>query len=167
MEVVRIGLAKIIGTASHFTVSATTGDCDDVPDLIERHHPHVMIAEPFQKSRDGILWIKDLAAEFPQTKILVASSNAEAIYAERALCAGASGYWMKSGKADELLEAIDTVLSGELYVSPRVALLATAGQTAKFSVTATTSADNGALFSVTVTNSVGSVTSNNATLTVN
>ena len=38
--------------------------------------------------------------------------------------AGASGYWMKSGTADELLEAIDTVLSGELYVSPRVALLA-------------------------------------------
>ena len=70
------------------------------------------------------------------------------------------------------------------------------GQTAKFSVTATgttplsyqwrkngvniagatkasyttpktTSADNGALFSVIVTNSIGSVTSNNATLTVN
>ena len=124
MEVVRIGLAKIIGAASHLIVSATTGDCDDVADLIEHHRPHVMIAEPFQKSRDGIIWIKDLAAQFPQTKILVASSNAEATYAERALRAGASGYWMKSGTADELLEAIDTVLSGELYVSPRVALLA-------------------------------------------
>ena len=31
---------------------------------------------------------------------------------------------MKNGTADELLEAIDTVLGGELYVSPRVALLA-------------------------------------------
>jgi DNA-binding NarL/FixJ family response regulator len=124
MEVVRIGLAKIIGAASHFIVCATTGDCDDVPDLIERHQPHVMIAEPFQQNRDGIMWIKDLTREFPQMKILVASSNAEATYAERALRAGASGYWMKSGTADELLEAIDTVLSGELYVSPRVALLA-------------------------------------------
>ena len=124
MEVVRIGLAKIIGAASHFVVCATTGDCDDVPDLIERHQPHVIIAEPFQQNRDGIMWIKDLAREFPQMKILVASSNAEATYAERALRAGASGYWMKSGTADELLEAIDTVLSGELYVSPRVALLA-------------------------------------------
>jgi hypothetical protein len=38
---------------------------------------------------------------------------------------------------------------------------------ASYTTPATTLADNGALFSVTVTNSVGSVTSNNATLTVN
>jgi DNA-binding NarL/FixJ family response regulator len=124
MELVRVGLAKIISAASQLIICAATGDCDDVPDLIKRHRPHLMIVEPFQQNRDGIMWIKDLAREFPQTKILVASSNSEAAYAERALRAGASGYWMKSGTADELLEAIDAVLSGELYVSPRVALLA-------------------------------------------
>jgi DNA-binding NarL/FixJ family response regulator len=124
MEVVRVGLGKIIAAAAGLVVCAGTGDYDDVTDLIERHRPHLMIAEPFHQSRDGVTWIKNLAREFPQTKILVASSNAEATYAERALRAGASGYWMKNGTADELLEAIDTVLSGELYVSPRVALLA-------------------------------------------
>jgi len=70
------------------------------------------------------MWIKDLAARFPQTRILVASSNAEITYAERALRAGASGYWMKTGTADELLRAIDKVLNNEIYVSPRIALLA-------------------------------------------
>jgi DNA-binding NarL/FixJ family response regulator len=55
---------------------------------------------------------------------LIASSNAEATYAERALRAGAYGYWMKTGSVAELLHAIETVRSGELYVSPRVALLA-------------------------------------------
>ena len=82
-----------------------------------------MIIEPFQENRDGIMWIKDLAARFPQTKILVTSSKAETTYAERALRAGASGYWMKSGSAESLREAISIVLSGELYVSPRVGLL--------------------------------------------
>jgi len=83
-----------------------------------------MIAEPFHHRQDGIIWIKDLARAFPQTKILVASSNAELTYAERALGAGALGYWMKSGPAAELLEAIEMVLSGEPYVGPRIALLA-------------------------------------------
>ena len=69
------------------------------------------------------MWIKDLAARFPQTKILVASSKAETTYAERALRAGASGYWMKTGSAESLREAISIVFSGELYVSPRVGLL--------------------------------------------
>ncbi len=105
-------------------VCAETGDYDEVTDLLKRHRPHLMIAEPFHHCQDGIIWIKDLARAFPQTKILVASSNAEPTYAERALRAGASGYWMKSGSAAELLEAIEMVLSGEPYVSPRIALLA-------------------------------------------
>lgn len=39
------------------------------------------------------------------------------------LCAGGSGYWRKNGSAEGLIHAIETVLSGELYVSPRIALL--------------------------------------------
>jgi DNA-binding NarL/FixJ family response regulator len=124
MEVVRVGLAKVIGAACSLTICAETGDYDEVADLLKRHRPHLMIAEPFQHCWDGIVWLKDLARAFPQTKILVASAKADATYAERALRAGASGYWMKSGSATELLEAIEMVLSGEPYVSPRIALLA-------------------------------------------
>jgi len=124
MEVIRVGLAQIISAASQLLVCAATGDYDDVPDLIERHRPHLTIAEPFRQERDGIVWIKDLHTHFPETKILVASANSEATYAERLLRAGASGYWMKSGSADELLRAIDTVLSSELYVSPAMGVLA-------------------------------------------
>jgi len=124
MELVRVGLAQIISAASSFVVCAATGDYDDVPELLERHRPHVMIVEPFHKSQDGIRWIKEVAGEFPQTKILVASSSAEVTYAERTLRAGAAGYWMKTSSADELLRAIDTVLTGEVYVSPVITSLA-------------------------------------------
>jgi len=123
-ELCRVGLAQIIGAASSLEICGETGDYDEVTDLLKRHRPHLMIAEPFHHRQDGIIWIKDLARAFPQTKILVASSNAELTYAERALGAGGSGYWMKSGPAAELLEAIEMVLSGEPYVSPRIALLA-------------------------------------------
>lgn len=124
MEVVRLGLDKMIAAASGVMVCAATGDYENVTDLLKRHRPHLMIAEPFHHCQDGIIWIRDLARAFPQTKILVASSKAEPTYAERALRAGASGYWVKSGPAAELLEAIEMVLSGEPYVSPRIALLA-------------------------------------------
>jgi DNA-binding NarL/FixJ family response regulator len=124
MEVIRTGLSQMIAAASQLLVCAATGEYDDVPDLIERHRPHLMVAEPFRQHRDGIMWIKNLHANHRQMKILVASSNSEATYAERLLRAGASGYWMKSGSAAGLLKAIDTVLSDELYVSPTMGLLA-------------------------------------------
>jgi len=124
MEVVRIGMAKVISAASQFVVCAATGDYDEVEDLVERHRPHLMVAEAFHGNHDGITWIKGFVATFPQTKVLIATSSSEATYAERALRAGAFGYWMKTGSVDELLHAIETVLSGELHVSPRVALLA-------------------------------------------
>jgi len=43
---------------------------------------------------------------------------------ERTLRAGASGYWMKAGPREELLHAIETIVAGELYASPRIALRA-------------------------------------------
>ena len=124
MELVRVGLVQVISAASRFNVCAAIGDYAEVAPLLERHRPHLLIAEPFHEARDGLMWIRDIAARFPEMKILVATSNAEATYAERALRAGAGGYWMKNGTVDELLGAIDTVLNGELYVSPRVASLA-------------------------------------------
>ena len=88
------------------------------------HRPDVLLIEPFLEDRDGILWIKDLAAEYPCTRILIVSRQSERTYAERALHAGAAGYWMKNGSADELLRAVETVAAGEIYVSPRMTALA-------------------------------------------
>ena len=68
----------------------------------------------------------DLAAEFPRIRILVVSRQSERTYAERALNAGASGYWMKNSSAQELMRAIETVLAGEVYVSPAITSLAMA-----------------------------------------
>jgi DNA-binding NarL/FixJ family response regulator len=123
-ELVRVGLVQVISAASCFKVCAAIGDYAEVAPLLERHRPHLLIAEPFHGARDGLMWIKDIAARFPETKILIVSSQAEATYAERALRIGVAGYWMKSGTTESLLEAVSTVLSGELYVSRRIASLA-------------------------------------------
>ena len=92
-------------------------------ELVQQHQPDLLLIEPFLGNRDGIFLIKELAARFPRTRILAISRQPEEIYAERALRAGASGDWMKSGR-EELIRAIETVLAGELYVSPGIALRA-------------------------------------------
>jgi DNA-binding NarL/FixJ family response regulator len=120
------GIAAIIGRDKRYHVCGSAHGFYDAGELIRKHQPDVLLIDPFLEDRDGIRWIKDLATEFPRIRFLVATAQPELIYAERALHAGAAGYWMKNGSADELLRAVETVAGGRIYVSPLIASLALA-----------------------------------------
>src|SRR5207248_11028342 len=118
------GLAAIIGRDPRYHVCGAAHTFEEANKLIRQHHPDVLLIEPFLENRDAIRWIKDLAAEFPHIRILVVSRQSERTYAERALCAGASGYWMKNSSVEELMHAIETVLAGEIYASQAITSVA-------------------------------------------
>ena len=122
--VAREGIATIICRDPRYTLCGLAPDQRTLNELLEKHKPDLLLIEPFIGKRDGIFLIKELAQRFPETRILAISKQPEEVYAERALRAGASGYWMKTETREELIHAIETVLAGELYASPRVALSA-------------------------------------------
>jgi DNA-binding NarL/FixJ family response regulator len=111
------GLVAIIGRDPLYQVCGAAHTFEDANKLIRQHRPDVLLIEPFLENRDAIRWIKDLATEFPRIRILVVSRQSERTYAERALRAGASGYWMKNSSLEELMLAMETVLAGEIYAS--------------------------------------------------
>jgi len=122
--VAREGLVAIIHRDLGYTVCGLATDERAARELTEKHQPDLLVIEPFRGHHDRIFLFKQLAARFPRARILAVSRRPEEVYAERALRAGASGYWMKTSTREELIRAIDTVLAGELYVSARVALRA-------------------------------------------
>ncbi len=122
--VAREGLAAIIQQDLGYTVCGLASDERRMRELTEKHHPDLLVVEPFLGHHDGIFLLNQLAALFRRARILAVSRQSEEIYAERALRAGASGYWMKTSTREELIRAVDTILAGELYVSPRIALRA-------------------------------------------
>jgi two-component system, NarL family, response regulator NreC len=111
------GMAAMVGRDKRYHVCGGAHGFYDAGELIRKHEPDVLVIEPFLEDRDGIRWIKDLATEYPHTRILIVSRQPERIYAERALQAGAAGYWMKNGSAEDLLHALETVTAGKIYVS--------------------------------------------------
>jgi DNA-binding NarL/FixJ family response regulator len=122
--VAREGIAAIIRRDLGYVLCGLATDRGTTSELVEKHQPDLLVVEPFFGHNDGIFLLKQLAARFPKMRILAVSRQPEEIYADRALRAGASGYWMKTGTREELIRAIATVLAGELYVSPRIALRA-------------------------------------------
>jgi two-component system response regulator NreC len=117
-------MATIVGSDKRYHICGGAHGFFDARELIRKHQPDILLIEPFLEDRDGILWIKELAKDYPHTRILIVSRQSERIYAERALQAGAAGYWMKNGSVEELLRAVETVLAGEIYVSPIIHSLA-------------------------------------------
>jgi DNA-binding NarL/FixJ family response regulator len=83
--------------------------------------PDLVLLDLGLKDENGLDLLKQLKAEFPALRILVISQGDEAIFAERALRAGAMGYLMKEEIADEVLRAIRHILWGEIYLSSRMA----------------------------------------------
>ncbi len=65
--------------------------------------------------RDGIDLLRALKARAPDVPVLVASGMDGAYHVRRALDAGADGFLSKRRLADELVEALRCVLTGELY----------------------------------------------------
>jgi DNA-binding NarL/FixJ family response regulator len=118
------GLTTIVARSQRYSVCASAHGFFDAEELVRRHQPDVLLIEPFLGDRDGILWIRELARQHPETRILIATRRCEQIYAERALQAGAAGYWMENGHCEELLRAIDTVADGDIYASPAITALA-------------------------------------------
>ena len=55
----------------------------------------------------------------PATQVLVVSMHDGGVYAERAIKAGAMGYLMKDEAAENIINAIDRILLGRVYMSER------------------------------------------------
>jgi DNA-binding NarL/FixJ family response regulator len=118
------GMAAIVGRDKRYHVCGRAHGFYDAAEVIRQQKPDILLIEPFLEDRDGILWIKELAKEYPQTRILIVSRQSEHTYAERALKAGAAGYWMKNGSPAELMRAVATVVAGKIYASPAMTALA-------------------------------------------
>ncbi|MGH7784066.1 MAG: response regulator [Candidatus Binatia bacterium] len=118
------GMVAIVGRDKRYQICGSAHGFFDAADLVRKHRPDILLIEPFLEDRDGILWIKELAREYPHTRILIVSRQSEHVYAERALHAGAAGYWTKNGSPEELMHAVEIVLAGEIYASPSITALA-------------------------------------------
>ncbi|MEO5913061.1 MAG: response regulator transcription factor [Luteolibacter sp.] len=116
----REGLSRLIENKSGCQICGESETASDALDAIPAAAPDIVLMDISLPDKSGLELIKDLQARFPELRILVFSMHDEMLYAERVMRAGAKGYLMKGESTEKLIEAIDCVLSGGLYLSRRV-----------------------------------------------
>ena len=117
---VREGLTNLIDRQSDLVVCGEAKDSAEAIAGITKERPDVAIIDISLTNESGLELIKHLTKRFPQLAVVVLSMHDEALYAERALRAGARGYVMKHDTSKSVLASIRRVLEGEIYVSERI-----------------------------------------------
>lgn len=114
---VREGLKMLMDMQGDLRVVGEAADYQQALEGVARAKPDLAIVDIGLKGTDGLELTKALRKGYPRLAVLVLSIYDEAIYAERALKAGARGYIMKKEANEELLNAVRRVLSGKVYLS--------------------------------------------------
>src|SRR5438094_6102453 len=120
----RHGICDYLNRQPNLIVCGEADNIRDARDKVAECKPQMLVTALRLGAGDSLEFVKAMKAERPSLLILVYSAFEEAIFAERALRAGAAGYMMKTAPAEELLVAIREIVAGNVYVSRDVAMRA-------------------------------------------
>lgn len=119
--IVRQGLTLLINQESDLTVCGEAEEMHSALSAIFALKPDILIVDISLNGPDGLELLKNIRISYPRLPVLILSMHDESIYAERALRAGANGYIMKQEATEKVLVALRRILSGEIYVSEKIA----------------------------------------------
>lgn len=118
--VVREGLRGILRREEGLVVCGTAESIESALELAAEASPDLALVDISLPDGSGLDLVTELLRVRSGILVLVSSIHDEALFAERALAAGASGYVSKHEEADTLVGAVRTVLDGDIYLSPKM-----------------------------------------------
>jgi DNA-binding NarL/FixJ family response regulator len=121
--VVRRGLQQIVLDEYEDIVFGEATNGQEALDVLSEQDWDVIVLDISMPGRSGLDVLKEIRKQRPEIPVLVLSIHPEDQFAVRVLRAGASGYMTKETAPEELVTAIDKVISGGTYVSRSLAEL--------------------------------------------
>jgi NarL family two-component system response regulator LiaR len=118
--VVRQGLAAILTPRNGMEVVGEAANGREAVQLEQELSPDVIIMDLMMPVMGGLEATTAIKEQNPEARILVLTSFNEEEQANAIMGAGASGYLLKDSGADELMQAIRSIHSGHLIMSPKV-----------------------------------------------
>jgi DNA-binding NarL/FixJ family response regulator len=115
--ILRLGLTALIESEPGLAVHAAVGTRAAALASMRESQPDLAIVDLSLGDEHGLDLIKEIKTRYPKVPSLVLSMHDEAIYAERALRAGAVGYVAKHELDHTVLGAIRCALDGKTYMS--------------------------------------------------
>ncbi|WP_084959822.1 response regulator [Thermoactinospora rubra] len=113
IDVVRDTLVALLELEDDLEVVAQVASGDRIVSAALRHRPDVAVVDIDLPVVDGLTAAAELHRRLPACRVLIVTGLAGPDNVDRALAAGASGFMLKDGPADGLIDAVRRVARGE------------------------------------------------------
>jgi len=117
---VRQGLRQFLEMASDIEVVGEASTGQEVLDLVAKDPPDVILLDLRMPEMDGLEVARRIQEEHPEVGVMMLSAYDYRQFVVEAVRAGARGYILKSMDAEQLIQAVHLVASGNMVFDPQV-----------------------------------------------
>ena len=118
--IVRHGLRLLLEAEHDLKIVGEASDGLQAVQLSEKFKPKVLVVDLMMPGLNGLEVLRQVKERSPSTCSIVLSMQSADVYVVEALKAGALGYVLKETGPSELVNAVQQVVAGKRYLSPRL-----------------------------------------------
>lgn len=115
--IVREGMAQFLNFQDSLHLCCQAANTREALAAMAACRHDLAIVDISLNGESGLGLVKILRHRYPQLALLVLSMHEESMFAERALRSGANGYLMKQEGTRNILQAVQQILAGNIYLS--------------------------------------------------
>lgn len=108
--------SSLLGMNENFEIAGTAYSGNELLEKIQNIRPDVLLLDISLPDASGIDITKDIRKMSPGTKIIAVSMHTQPAYVKNIMNNGAKGYISKTSSSDEMIEAINYVMEGKVYI---------------------------------------------------
>jgi two-component system response regulator NreC len=116
--ILRSGLRMLINRHPDMEVVAEASDSDEAVAMAREYLPDVAIVDISMPGEGGVRVTEKICEISKETRIIALTMHDDQAYLKAVLTAGASGFVIKRSADTRLIDAIETVRKGQVYIDP-------------------------------------------------
>ncbi len=120
-DLVRMGIVRMLSDIQEFEVVGEAKTGEEAVKLARELQPQVVLMDVKMPGIGGLEATRKILSACENTKVIAVTALSDDMFPERLMKAGASGYVTKGSGFDEIVDAVNSVLAGNLYMSSSIA----------------------------------------------
>ena len=114
------GLKMLLMVSDDVEVVSVAHNGQEVLDILEEKEVDIILMDINMPVLNGYQATLRIKQDFPKVKVIVLSMLADVMSVTKLLDAGADGYLFKNADEEELFEAFEAVMNGEIYITKKI-----------------------------------------------
>ena len=110
----------LLGRDENFEVIAEVGDGEQAVEIAKQKRPNIVLLDINMVPLNGFDILKLIRKFSPGSKVIAVSMHSQPAYAKKMLRLGARGYVTKNSPRQEMIDAINDVNEGNIYICQEV-----------------------------------------------